>query len=90
MAKAKGGQMGAKVKKMVFLEAASTTTIVANVTNVSFKSSTVPLQTILLAWEPSERKSKDTAAVQVSCSRNYGPPCKVLTFLGIDVNSRKS
>ena len=63
MAKAKGGQMGAKVKKMFFLEAASTTTIVANVTNVSFKSSTVPLQTILLAWEPSERKSKDTAAI---------------------------
>ena len=90
MAKAKGGSNGREGKKKGFLEAASTATIVANVTNVSFKSSTVPLQTILLAWEPSERKSKDTAAVQVSCLRNYGPPCKVLTFLGIDVNSRKS
>ena len=56
--------MGAKVKKMVFWGAASTAAAVANVTNASFKSSTVvPLQTILLACEPSERKSKDTAAV---------------------------
>ena len=55
--------MGAKVKKMGFLGAASTAAAVANVTKASFKSSTVPLQTILLACEPSERKSKDTAAV---------------------------
>ena len=56
--------MGAKVKKMFFWGAASTAAAVANVTNASFKSSTVLLQTILLACEPSdERKSKDTAAV---------------------------
>ena len=55
--------MGAKVKKLFFLGVASTAAAVANVTNASFKSSTVPLQTILLACEPSERKSKDTAAV---------------------------
>ena len=49
---------------MVFLGAASTAAAVANVTKASFKSSTVPLQTILfLACEPSERKSKDMAAV---------------------------
>ena len=56
---------GVKVKKMFFGGAASTAAAVANVTNTSFKSSTstVPLQTILLACEPSERKSMDTAAV---------------------------
>ena len=59
----KGGQMGAKVKKWVFWGVATTAAAVANVTNASFKSSTVPLQTIVLACEPSERKSKDTAAV---------------------------
>ena len=59
----KGGQMGAKVKQMFFWGAASTAAAIANVTNASFKSSTVPLQTILLACEPSERKSKDMAAV---------------------------
>ena len=55
--------MGATAKKMFFWGAASIAAAVANVTNTSFKSSTVPLQTILLAYEPSERKSKDTAAV---------------------------
>ena len=66
--------MGVKENKMSLLWAASTAAA-ANVTNASFKSSTVPLQTTLLACAPSERKSKDTAAVLVSCSRNYGPPC---------------
>ena len=52
-------------KQMSFLWAAST----ANVTNASFKSSTVPvpLQTTLLAWEPSERKSKERAEVLSQC-----------------------
>ena len=36
---------------------------VANVTNVRFKSSTVPMQIIILACKPSERKSRDTATV---------------------------
>ena len=45
---------------MGLLGAASTAAAVANVTNASFKSSTVPLQTILFACEPSERKSKDS------------------------------
>ena len=57
------GSNGREGEKMGFLGAASTAAAVANVTNASFKSSTVPLQTILLACEPSERKSKDTAAV---------------------------
>ena len=51
-----------------------------NVTNASFKSSTVPLQTTLLACEPSERKSKETAAVLVSCSQNYGYPIIYSSF----------
>ena len=59
----KEGQMGAKVKKMFFWGVALTAAAVASVTNASFKSSTVLLQTILLACEQSERKSKDTAAV---------------------------
>ena len=46
---------------------------VTNLINASFKSSTVPLQTILLVCEPSERKSKDTAAVVSELY--YGPPC---------------
>ena len=50
-------------QKMCFLVAASTAAAVANVTITSFESSTVPLQTIFLACEPSERKSKDMAAV---------------------------
>ena len=54
--------MGVKVKQMVFLGAASTTVAVANVTIANFKSCTVSLLSILLACEPSERKSKDTAA----------------------------
>ena len=62
MAKGRGSN-GREGEKMGFLGAASTAAAVANVTNASFKSSTVPLQTILLACEPSERKSKDTAAV---------------------------
>ena len=70
-------------KQMSFLWAAST----ANVTNASFKSSTVPLQTTLLACAPSERKSKDTAAVLVSCSRNYGPPCIYVYLLYICLTS---
>ena len=57
------GSNGCEGEKMFFWGAASTAAAVANVTNASFKSSTVPLQTILLAYEPSERKSKDTAAV---------------------------
>ena len=72
--------MGAKVKKWVFWGVATTAAAVANVTNASFKSSTVPLQTILLACEPSERKSKETAAVLVSCLQNYRLPCKCLTL----------
>ena len=48
-------------KSWSFLRAASTAD--ANVTNASFKSSTVPLLTTILACEPSERKSKETAAV---------------------------
>ena len=55
--------MGVKVKQMGFLGAASTTVAVANVTIANFKSCTVSLLSILLACEPSERKSKDTAAV---------------------------
>ena len=45
---------------MCSLWAASTDA--AYVTNASFKSSLVPLQTTLLACEPSERASKETAA----------------------------
>ena len=59
--------MDSKVKQMyVFFlggGVASTAAAVANVTNASVKSSTVPLQTTLLACEPSGRKSKDTVAV---------------------------
>ena len=55
----KGGQIGAKAKKIGFFGLAA----VANVTNVRFKSSTVPMQIIILACKPSERKSRDTATV---------------------------
>ena len=71
-----GGQIRAKENKVCLLWAASTTDAAANVTNASFNS-LVPLQTILLACEPSERKSKETAAVLGSCSRNYGHPIYV-------------
>ena len=57
------------------LWAASTAVTAANVTNASFKSSPVPLQTTLLTCEPSESASKETTAVLDSCLRNYGPPC---------------
>ena len=66
-----GGQMRAQDKKVNCIWAASTATAAANVTNTSFKSSTVPLQTTLLACEPSERKRKEMAMVLVSCSRFY-------------------
>ena len=45
----------------------------------SLKSSTVPLQTTFLAYEPSEGASKETAAV-IRCSRNYGPPCQYTVY----------
>ena len=48
-------------------------------------SSTVPLQTTVLACEPLERASNETAAVLVSCSRNYGPPCM---FTWLVLNSK--
>ena len=69
--------MGAKAKRNGFLGGGLHRPAVANVTNTIFKSSTVPLQTTLLACEPSERKSKETAAVLVSCSQNYGPPYNI-------------
>ena len=37
-------------------------TAATNVTNASFKSSPVPLQTTLLAYEPAEGDNKETAA----------------------------
>ena len=52
-----GGQMGANEKKVSLFWAASTAAAAANLTNASFKSSTV-LQTTLLACEPSQRKRK--------------------------------
>ena len=58
-----GGSNGCEGKKVCLLWAASTA---ANVTKASFKSSTVPPQTTLLACEPSERNSKETAAILVS------------------------
>ena len=54
----------------------------ANVTNASFKSSKT-----LLACEPSERASKETATVLVHCSRIYGPPCKWSAY---DVKKRNA
>ena len=60
---AKGVKWAQRQKNVFFGGAASTAAAVANVTNASFKSSTIPVQTILLACEPSERKIKDTAAV---------------------------
>ena len=45
----------------------------ANVINASFNSSSVPLQTSLFAYEPSERASKEAAAVVLaSWSQNCG------------------
>ena len=70
-----GCQMGENEKKVSLFWADSAAAAAANLTNASFKSSTVPLQTTLLACAPSERKSKEMATVLVSCSRNYGPPC---------------
>ena len=58
-----GGSNGCEGKKVCLLWAASTA---ANVTKASFKSSTVPPQTTFLACEPSERNSKETAAILVS------------------------
>ena len=57
--------MGSKENKVSLLWAAT------NVTNDRLKKSTVPPQTTSFACEPSERKSKETAAVLVSCSQNY-------------------
>ena len=70
-----GGQMGSKENKVSLLWAASTAA--TNVTNDRLKKSTVPLQTTSFACEPSERKSKETAAVLVSCSQNYWLPGKI-------------
>ena len=67
---------------MCFLVAASTAAAVANVTNTSFKSSTVPLQPTVLACDPLERASKETAMVLDSWSRKYGPPCTYVTLAG--------
>ena len=70
--------MGSKENKVSLLWAASTAA--TNVTNDRLKKSTVPLQTTSFACEPSERKSKETAAVLVSCLQNYRLPCKCLTL----------
>ena len=62
---------------MSLLWAASTA---ANVTNASFKSSTGPLPATLLACEPSEGKSMETAAVLVSCLRKLRATLYVLLY----------
>ena len=54
-----------------------------NVTNASLKSSiqySTPA-TNFICYKPSERASKETAAVLVSCSWNYGPPCKLVIYM---------
>ena len=74
-------QMGAKEKKCVFFRQPSPPPPIWP----KPVSSTVPLQTTVLACEPLERASNETAAVLVSCSRNYGPPCM---FTWLVLNSK--
>ena len=68
------GSNGHKVKKMGVLGAASTDAAVAIVTNSSFKSSTVPLQTILLAVNHLREKARTQRQFKWVVRANTGHP----------------